>query len=74
MVVSLCHLVGDRPLTAEEERLAFILGWCIEMVSNTFVLCDCIRSNEFATLYSVDHMSSCELTTCTDSRSRVLTW
>ena len=33
VVVSLCHLVGDRPLTAEEERLAFILGWCIEMVS-----------------------------------------
>ena len=77
VVVSLCHLVGDRPLTAEEERLAFILGWCIEMVSDTFVLCDCIRSNEFATLYPVlivDHMSSYELTTCTDSRSHELTW
>ena len=32
VVVSLCHLVGDRPLTAEEERLAFTMGWCVEMV------------------------------------------
>ena len=37
MVVSLCHLVGDRPLTAEEERLAFTLGWCIELVSSKYV-------------------------------------
>ena len=43
VVVSLCHLVGDRPLTAEEERLAFVLGWCIEMVSNTRVLHDYIQ-------------------------------
>jgi len=34
VVVSLCHLVGDRPLTAEEEQLAFTLGWCIELVSS----------------------------------------
>ena len=34
VVASLCHLVGDRPLTAEEEQLAFTLGWCLELVSN----------------------------------------
>ena len=34
VVASLCHFVRDRPLTAEEEKLAFTLGWCIEMVSN----------------------------------------
>ena len=38
VVVSLCHLVGDRPLTAEEEQLAFTLGWCIELVRNLFLV------------------------------------
>ena len=32
-VVSYCHLVGDRSLSEEEEKLVFTLGWCMEMVS-----------------------------------------
>ena len=44
VVVSLCHLVGDRPLTAEEERLAFTLGWCIELVSTVVVSSGRVRS------------------------------
>ena len=44
VVVSLCHLVGDRPLTAEEERLIFTLGWCVEMVSNCPIIIDHMRS------------------------------
>lgn len=33
-VVSYCHIVGDRPLTKEEEILVFTLGWCMEVVNN----------------------------------------
>ena len=34
MVVStVAQIYGNRPLTAEEKRLAFTLGWCIEIVS-----------------------------------------
>ena len=42
VVVSLCHLVGDRPLTPEEERLAFTLGWCIELVNDELLCVHCI--------------------------------
>ena len=51
VVVSLCHLVGDRPLTAEEERLVFTLGWCVEMVSACPTIIDYMRSHN-------NHMSS----------------
>ena len=33
MAGSLRHLLAGRELTPEEERKAFILGWCIEWVS-----------------------------------------
>ena len=50
VVVALCHLVGDRPLTAEEERLSFTLGWCLELVSTYATnelmnICDCLNEN-----------------------------
>ena len=50
MVVALCHLVGDRPLTAEEERLSFTLGWCLELVSTHVTnelmnICDYLNEN-----------------------------
>ncbi|XP_065901608.1 farnesyl pyrophosphate synthase-like [Dysidea avara] len=45
VVVSLCHLVGDRPLTAEEERLAFTLGWCIELMQGAFLVADDIMDH-----------------------------
>ena len=33
VVGSLKHLVGERELSAEEEKRAMILGWCVEWVS-----------------------------------------
>ena len=33
VVTTLSNLYGNRVLSAEEKRLAFTLGWCIEIVS-----------------------------------------
>ena len=60
VVVSLCHLVGDRPLTAEEERLVFTLGWCVEMVSTIDHMITALYHGHMSS-YCLDHMSSSNL-------------
>ena len=43
VIGSLCHLVGSRELTDEEEGKALVLGWCVGWVSYLMlVVCVCV--------------------------------